>query len=53
MTADAQADLLLMVVADNPIGESCYYPDSGNWAVESPENAIIRSEKLKYYDGEE
>jgi uncharacterized cupin superfamily protein len=46
-------DLVLYVVADNPIGESCYYPDSMKWAVRSPERRIIRSEPLDYFDGEE
>ena len=46
-------DLIIYVVADNPIGESCHYPDSGKWAVESPEDRMMRSECLEYYDGEE
>jgi uncharacterized cupin superfamily protein len=50
---DSDADLLLCVVADNPIGESCYYPDSAKWLVRSPERRFIRSEGLKYDDGEE
>lgn len=50
---DGTEELVLFVVADNPIGESCHYPDSGKWAVESPESRIIRSEALDYYDGEE
>ena len=29
-------DLVLYVVADNPIGESCHYPDSDKWLVRSP-----------------
>lgn len=49
---DGNADFVLFVVADNPFGESCYYPDSKKWAVESPD-AIVRSESLDYYDGEE
>jgi hypothetical protein len=40
-------------VADNPIGETCYYPDSGKWLVRSPERSLIRSEPLGYLDGEE
>lgn len=48
-----KADLVICVVADNPLGESCHYPDSGKWSVRSPENRLIRSEKLSYYDGEE
>jgi len=46
-------DLVVYVVADNPMGESCYYPDSKKRLVRSPERKIIRSEALDYYDGEE
>jgi len=46
-------DLTFMVIADNPIGESCHYPDSGKWLVRSPDRAIIRSDSLDYFDGEE
>jgi uncharacterized cupin superfamily protein len=50
---DSDGDLVLFVVADNPIGESGYYPDSKKWIVRSPGRALIRSELLDYYDGEE
>ena len=50
---DSAADLVLYVVADNPIGESCHYPDSGKWMVRSPERRMIRSGALDYFDGEE
>jgi len=50
---DSLEDLILYVVADNPIGESCHYPDSKKWVVRSPERRLIRSEPLEYYDGEE
>jgi len=50
---NSAADLIIYVVADNPLGESCYYPDSGKWLVRSPERKIIRSENLDYYDTEE
>lgn len=53
MTNDGAEDLILYVVADNPMGESCHYPDSGKWLVRSPEGRLIRSEGLDYYDGEE
>ena len=46
-------DLLLYVVADNPIGEVCFYPDSGKWSVPIPERRLVRSQALEYYDGEE
>ena len=47
------ADLVLTIVADNPLGESCHYPDSGKWMVRSPGKSLIRSESLAYLDGEE
>lgn len=53
MTNTGTQDLLMYVIADNPIGESVHYPDSGKWGVRSPERRLIRSEGLTYYDGEE
>ncbi|OAI43145.1 cupin [Verrucomicrobia bacterium SCGC AG-212-E04] len=53
ITNDGKVDMLIVVVADNPIGESCYYPDSNKWIVRSPERRLIRSEALDYFDGEE
>ena len=53
ITNDGEQDLILYVVADNPIGESGYFPDSKKWLVRSPERRLIRSEALEYYDGEE
>jgi len=43
----------MYVVADNPIGESGYYPDSKKWLVRCPERGILRSDPLDYFDGEE
>lgn len=50
---DGKADLVISVVADNPVGETCHYPDSKKWVVRSPQRRLIRSEPLDYYDGEE
>jgi uncharacterized cupin superfamily protein len=50
---DGAEDFVLYVIADNPVGESCHYPDSGKWLVRSPERRLMRSEALEYYDGEE
>jgi hypothetical protein len=46
---------VLYVVADNPIGESCHYPDTGKWLVRSPERRVLRpdAQDHDYYDGEE
>jgi hypothetical protein len=51
--SDPDTDLVLYLVADNPLGESCHYPDSGKWMVRSPEKAVIRSGPVGYLDGEE
>ncbi len=53
LTNDGSEDLVLYVVADNPIGESTYHPDSKKWGVQSPERRLIRSDPIDYYDGEE
>ena len=53
LTNNSSADLVLLVIADNPIGESCYFPDSNKWMVRSPERKLIRSGALEYFDGEE
>jgi uncharacterized cupin superfamily protein len=55
LSNDGPQDIILYLVADNPIGESCYYPDSNKWTVmvRTPQGRTIRSEPLDYYDGEE
>lgn len=53
LTNDGTEDLIVYVVADNPLGESHYYPDSGKWGVPIPERRMLRSENLDYFDGEE
>jgi uncharacterized cupin superfamily protein len=50
---DGLNDLVVYVVADNPIGESSYSHDSRKWIVRSPERTIVRSDALDYYHGEE
>jgi uncharacterized cupin superfamily protein len=53
LSNNSSEDLVIYVVADNPIGESCYYPDSRKWLVRSPERRLLRGEASDYYDGEE
>lgn len=53
LTNNGKEDLVLYVIADNPIGESGYYPDSKKWIVRSPERRLVRSDELDYFDGEE
>ena len=53
LTNTGTVDMIVYVIADNPIGESAHYPDSEKWIVRSPERRLIRSEPLDYFDGEE
>jgi hypothetical protein len=46
-------DMVIYVIADNPIGESVYYHDSKKWGIRSPERRVFRGEPLDYFDGEE
>jgi uncharacterized cupin superfamily protein len=60
LTNSGDEDFVYYVVADNPRsggvgGDSCFYPDSGKWAVvkEGFEDVIVRGKETDYFDGEE
>ena len=56
ITNTGTEDLIYYVVADNPIGESAYYPDSGKWKVNktsAADRVVIKSHEMNYFDGEE
>lgn len=55
LSAADDEDFVYYVIADNPRGDSCYYPDSGKWVVfkEGGEEAIAKGVETDYYDGEE
>jgi len=51
-----QEDLIYYVIADNPIGESAYYPYSGKWKVNkssAADRVVIKGPERDYFDGEE
>lgn len=50
-----EEDFVYYVVADNPRGDCCYYPDSGKWAVsvEGAKEIIVKGKETDYFDGEE
>jgi uncharacterized cupin superfamily protein len=55
-----EEDFVYYVIADNPrsggvTGDSCYYPDSGKWAVtrEGSEELMVKGTEADYFDGEE
>ena len=48
-------DFVYYVIADNPRGDSCFYPDSGKFAVwkEGGNEVIVKGTEADYFDGEE
>ena len=48
-------DFVYYVIADNPRGDSCFYPDSGKFAVwkEGMNEVIVKAQEADYFDGEE
>jgi uncharacterized cupin superfamily protein len=47
-------DLVLCIVADNPIGDACYYPDSNKWQLHPRSDKFLKSDIfVDYFDGEE
>lgn len=49
-----ETDLVFYIVANNPVGESCFYPDSGKWSVfKGLSETIVKGAEADYYAGEE
>jgi uncharacterized cupin superfamily protein len=48
-------DFVYYVLADNPRGDTCFYPDSGKFAVckEGSQEVIVKGTEADYFDGEE
>ena len=48
-------DFIYYVIADNPRGDMCHYPDSGKFAVwkENGDEVIVKGTDADYFDGEE
>ncbi|MEO7166537.1 MAG: cupin domain-containing protein [Chthoniobacterales bacterium] len=55
LSATEDEDFVYYVVADNPRGDSCYYPDSGKWVAyqEGGGEIIAKGAEADYYEGEE
>jgi len=48
---DADEDLVLLIVADNPIGEIAYYPDDDMWILDLPETLYAVRHPSRIYEG--
>jgi uncharacterized cupin superfamily protein len=55
LTNAGEEDFVYYVIADNPRSDSCFYPDSGKFAVrkEGDEEVIVKAQEADYFDGEE
>ena len=54
LTNHGNEDFVYYVIADNPLGDQCYYPDSGKFAVwkEGAEEVIVKGTETDYFEGE-
>ena len=46
------ADLEVLIIADNPPLDGCFYPDSNKWALRPP-GKVFRLTETDYFDGED
>ena len=54
LTNHGREDFVYYVIADNPLGDTCHYPDSGKWNVDAGgEHFIVHGKRGDYFDGEE
>src|SRR5947208_6579104 len=55
LTNAGAEDFVYYVIADNPRGDSCHYPDSGKFAVwkEGMDEVIVKGKETDYFNGEE
>ncbi len=47
-----KTDLVVLIVADNPPLDACFYPDSNKWSLRPP-GKIFRMTETGYFDGED
>jgi len=50
-----EEDFVYYVIADNPRGDTCFYPDSGKFIAikEGGEEVVMKGTEADYFDGEE
>ena len=56
LTNSGDVDLVYYLIADNHVGESDYFPDSGKWRVNRTslmDRPVIKGNEADYFDGEE
>jgi uncharacterized cupin superfamily protein len=54
MINDGKEDFIYYVIADNPVGDFCHYPDSDKWAfLRGSEGVILKGREVDYFEGED
>ena len=55
LSNEGTEDFVYYVIADNPMNDSCYYPDSKKWMVYNPSKGmiVVKGSEADYYDSEE
>jgi uncharacterized cupin superfamily protein len=54
LSNEGEEDFVYYVIADNPRGDTCHYPDSGKFAVwKDNEEVIVKGAETDYFDREE
>jgi uncharacterized cupin superfamily protein len=55
LTNAGKEDFVYYVIADNPRGDTCFYPDSGKFIAikEGGEEVVMKGTETDYFDGEE
>lgn len=52
LTNTGATDLIYYIIANNPVSDSCHYPDSKKWKLPG-QSKPVRVTSADYYDGEE
>jgi uncharacterized cupin superfamily protein len=51
---DGSDELVFHIIADNPVGDTCYYPDSDKWGLPLNLNGpVLKGKAVDYFEGEE
>jgi uncharacterized cupin superfamily protein len=54
LIAPGPEDFVVYIIADNPVSDACYYPDSDKWLIPtSTKRHVIKGASVDYLDGEE
>ena len=55
LSNEGSEDFVYYVIADNPMNDSAYYPDSKKWMVHTPGSGmvVVKGSETDYFDGEE